>query len=73
MVTRDVPPYAIVAGNPARLVRYRFDQTVIARLLKSRWWDWSPQRIARDLPLLVGADPAPPGIAAPDAHLHEPG
>ena len=38
VVTRLVPPYAIVAGNPAKLIRYRFDDAVIARLLASRWW-----------------------------------
>jgi acetyltransferase-like isoleucine patch superfamily enzyme len=40
VVTRDVPPYAIVAGVPARIIRYRFDEPIIARLLKLRWWDY---------------------------------
>lgn len=40
VVTRDVPPYAIVAGVPARLVRWRFEASVIERLLKSEWWHW---------------------------------
>lgn len=39
VVTRDVPPYAIVAGNPARIIRYRFDEALRERLLASRWWD----------------------------------
>jgi acetyltransferase-like isoleucine patch superfamily enzyme len=39
VVTKPVPPYAIVAGNPARLVRYRFDERTRARLLALRWWD----------------------------------
>lgn len=39
VVTKDVPPYAIVAGNPARLVRYRLPPEIIAPLLESRWWD----------------------------------
>lgn len=38
VVTRDVPPYAIVGGNPARILRYRFDEATIARLLALQWW-----------------------------------
>lgn len=38
-VTKDVPAYAVVGGNPARLLRYRFDADTIARLLHSKWWD----------------------------------
>lgn len=45
VVTRDVSPYAVVAGNPARLIRYRFDADVISGLLASRWWDWSESRL----------------------------
>jgi virginiamycin A acetyltransferase len=39
VVTRDVPPYAIVAGNPARIIRFRFNEALRERLLASRWWD----------------------------------
>jgi acetyltransferase-like isoleucine patch superfamily enzyme len=39
IVTHDVPPYAIVAGVPAKIIRYRFDEETIARLLDSRWWE----------------------------------
>lgn len=39
VVTKDVPPYAIVAGNPARIIRYRFTESQIVRLLKSEWWN----------------------------------
>ncbi len=38
VVTKDVPPYAIAVGNPARVVRYRFEQDVIEQLLRSEWW-----------------------------------
>ncbi|RQP14621.1 MAG: antibiotic acetyltransferase [Chryseobacterium sp.] len=38
VVIHDVPPYAIVAGNPARLIRMRFDENVVAQLLASEWW-----------------------------------
>lgn len=56
VVTRDVPPYAIVAGHPARLVRYRFAQERIDRLLRLAWWNWSDAAIARHLPALLSAD-----------------
>jgi virginiamycin A acetyltransferase len=42
VVTKDVPPYAVVAGTPARIVRYRFPEDLIARMLASRWWDYGP-------------------------------
>lgn len=40
VVTKDVPPYAIVAGVPARIIRYRFDEESVKLLEESRWWDW---------------------------------
>src|SRR5204863_2982008 len=40
VVAADVPPYAVVAGNPARVVRRRFDDDDVARLLRAAWWDW---------------------------------
>ncbi|WP_291297149.1 CatB-related O-acetyltransferase [Elioraea sp.] len=46
IVTRDVPAYAVVAGNPARQLRLRFDEATIAALLALRWWDWPDARIA---------------------------
>ena len=44
VVTRDVPPYAIVGGNPATVLRFRFDQETIARLERLAWWDWDATR-----------------------------
>ena len=39
IVNKNVPPYAVVVGNPARVVRYRFSQAVIDELLASKWWE----------------------------------
>lgn len=48
VVTKDVPPYAIVGGNPAKVIRYRFDENIIEELLKLRWWDWPVDRLNRN-------------------------
>ena len=53
VVTKNVEPYAIVAGNPAKMIRKRFDQKTVAELLRIKWWDWDIQRIKEDLPLLL--------------------
>ncbi len=45
VVTRDVPPYAVVAGNPARVINYRFSEEQIRALLRIRWWDWTIEEI----------------------------
>tara|TARA_Y100001951_G_scaffold103761_1_gene113389 strand:+ start:421 stop:804 length:384 start_codon:yes stop_codon:yes gene_type:complete len=45
VVTRDVPPYAIVGGNPARVLRWRFSEEIIDRLLASKWWDLSDEEL----------------------------
>lgn len=68
VVGRDVPPYAIVVGNPARVVRRRFSEAQIARLLELRWWDWPVEAIMRHLPLIRGGDVE--ALAA--ARAHEP-
>lgn len=55
-VTHDVPPYAIVGGNPALLLRNRFDARTVEQLLAIRWWDWSDERIAANAELLCSGD-----------------
>jgi len=59
VVTKDVPPYAIVAGNPARVLRYRFDELTIKRLLALCWWDWPQDQIDAAIPLLTASDLGP--------------
>lgn len=56
VVSRDVPSYAIVAGNPARVVRSRFDGETVERLLKLRWWDWPIEEIERKRAAIEAAD-----------------
>jgi acetyltransferase-like isoleucine patch superfamily enzyme len=56
VVTRDVPDYAIVAGNPAVTIRMRFDPDNINRLVESAWWDWEPSKVRRNLGLLLSTD-----------------
>ncbi|MBZ0316244.1 MAG: CatB-related O-acetyltransferase [Anaerolineae bacterium] len=53
VVTKNVPPYAIVAGNPARVVRYRFTDSQIEALLAIAWWDWPIDQVKAALPLLL--------------------
>ena len=46
VVMSDVPPFAVAVGNPARVVRYRFSDEVVRRLLRIAWWDWPLEQIA---------------------------
>lgn len=50
VVTKDVPRYAIVAGNPAQVIKMRFPEPVIERLLALKWWDWSHEALRLALP-----------------------
>lgn len=54
VVTKDVPPYAIVAGNPARIVKYRFEPDVIEKLQQIAWWDWDSETILKYKEWLLG-------------------
>lgn len=56
VVTKDVPPYALVGGNPAQILSQRFTHAQIARLLALRWWDWPKPAIDQMLPLMMSPD-----------------
>lgn len=56
VVTKDVPPYGIVGGNPAAILRYRFDEATIVRLRALRWWDWDAERITHHVRDLCAGD-----------------
>lgn len=56
VVTKDVAPYTMVGGNPAKEIRQRFSDEQIEKLLQIRWWDWDIEKITRNLSLLTGND-----------------
>ena len=67
VVTRDVPPFAVVVGNPGRVIRMRFPDTVIAALQRIAWWDWPRDKLAAAMPEFRRGDAA--GFCA----RHDPG
>lgn len=56
VVTKDVPPYTIVGGAPAKEIRKRYSPDIINQLLSIRWWDWTKERIKRNLPFIVSGN-----------------
>ena len=58
VVTKDVPPYTIVGGVPAKMIRKRFDDATIERLEKLRWWDWDDEKIKRSIPAIQSGNMA---------------
>lgn len=54
VVSQDVPPYAIVEGSPATLIRYRFEPDIVEKMLAIRWWDWSDEKIRSEQAFFYG-------------------
>lgn len=57
VVTKDVPPFAIVGGVPAKVIKYRFSQEIIERLMETKWWDLPDEEITRRIDLFHKANP----------------
>ncbi|GMO55790.1 MAG: CatB-related O-acetyltransferase [Termitinemataceae bacterium] len=56
LIAKDVPPYAIVGGNPQRIIRYRFAPQVIEKLLEIKWWDFEDKHLCSVIPFLQSED-----------------
>lgn len=56
IVTKDVSPYTIVGGNPARVIKKRFSEEIIELLLELKWWDWDIEKISRNINFLSSMD-----------------
>lgn len=56
VVAKDIPPYAIAVGNPARVVKYRFDEETIKNFLAVKWWNWDLKKLGENLPLIMDVE-----------------
>ena len=56
LVTKNVEPYTIVGGNPAKVIKQRFSDDEIEKLLEMKWWDWSQEQLKGAMPLLCSGD-----------------
>jgi virginiamycin A acetyltransferase len=67
VVTGDIPPYAIAGGNPARVLRMRYDEDDVARLLRAAWWDWPVELVTQHARTIMSGTPAELEAIASDA------
>jgi virginiamycin A acetyltransferase len=58
VVASDVPPYAIVGGNPARVIRRRYEDDDVERLLRAAWWDWPVELVTQHARTIMAGTPA---------------
>ncbi|MAD45495.1 MAG: acetyltransferase [Oceanospirillaceae bacterium] len=75
LVTKDVPPYAIVGGLPAKVIRYRFPQVIIDKLLEINWWNYEVQGLlsaSADIPIEAFVEMAEHSIQSGKAKLYQP-
>lgn len=56
LISRDVEPYAIMGGNPAKLIRKRFEESAIQQLLEMNWWDWPEPILQQAMPILCSGN-----------------
>ena len=59
VVTKDVPPYSIVGGTPAKLIRKRFTDEQIDKLLRLKWWDWDDEKIQQNVDKIMDVNRLP--------------
>ena len=65
VVVSDIPPYAIAGGNPARVLRMRYDEDDVARLLRATWWDWPVELVTQHARAIMSGTPAELEAIAP--------
>ncbi len=56
VVVHDVPPYTLVGGNPAQIIKQRFNDNIVEKLLEIAWWNWDIKKISANLEKIVAAD-----------------
>ena len=56
LVIKDVPPYAVVGGHPAKIIKYRFTETQREALLKLQWWNWPEEEVKQAMPHICSSD-----------------